>query len=335
MTDPNTTPALDTVTPENLTPIVVKTKLEQSLISIQSGIQTLNDKEAKLIYNTDHLQDIADFINGIKAAQKKVEAERVVLKNPYKTGGETVDAGAKLVNAELDKLLKKASTKYTEMANEQARLQKIQDDETKRIADIKAAMDITVMTYSTKAAEAKELPILLDLERRLNLETANEKKYQEFLPTLKTRCEAIRSLFTLQKQNLRQLEGLETEGAKALETGADDKLEEIEGKKEEITAKVEETRTKIQETAINQSTSVIPSSGVTQVFNTVKAKRTTVEYEVTDIQVLGKSWPGFVKLVIDEDAVKKYVASRKSEITDDNPEIKISGIRIFQKKSYV
>lgn len=335
MTDPNTTPALDTVTPENLTPIVVKTKLEQSLITIQSGIQTLIDKEAKLVYNSDNLQNIADYVAGVKKALAKLEEERVALKKPHKENGDAVDDGAKLVKTELNALLKKAGDKYTEMANEQARLKKIDDDETKRKSDIKTAIDTTIMTFSTKIAEAKNHPTLLDLERRLNLETANEKRYQEQLPDLKQRCEVIRSLLSLQKQNVKQLEGLETDGAKALETGADDKLEEIEGKKEEITAKVEETRTKIQETAINQSTSVIPSSGVTQVFNTVKAKRTTVEYEVTDIQVLGKSWPGFVKLVIDEDAVKKYVASRKSEITDDNPEIKISGIRIFQKKSYV
>jgi hypothetical protein len=319
---------------DNLTPIVVKTKLESALIAVQSGIQTLHDTESKLVYNSDHLQDIADFIAKVKGAIKKVEDERVTLKNPFKTGGETVDAGAKLVKSELDTMLKKAGDKYTEMVKEQARLKKIQDDEDARIKGIKDGMDNNIMSFSTKIAEAKDLQTLLDLERRLNLETANEKKYAEFLPAFKTRCEAIRSLLSLQKQNVKALGGLEKEGLEAADNGHDEKLEEIEGKKEEITGKVEEIRTRIQETAINQSTTTLPARA-TQVFNTVKAKRTTVEYEVTDIERLQKYKPEFVKLVINKEVVEEYVNSRKKEITDANPEILFHGIKIYQKKSYV
>lgn len=331
----NETPALPLVDKvENLTPIVVKSKLEKTLIAIESGIQTLTDKEAALVYNSDHLQEIADYVNVVKAAQKKLEAERVALKNPYKTGGETVDAGAKLVNAELDKLLKKAGDKYTEMAKEQARLQKIQDDEIKRVKDIKEAIDTTIMTYSTKIAEAKDLSTLLDLERRLNLETANEKRYQEQLPSLKERCEAIRSLLSLQKQNVRELEGLENQAANALETGQDEVLMEIESQKEEMGTKVEETRTKIQETAINQSITAQPSR-VTQVFNTVKPSRTTTEWTIIDMATFQKKHPDWVKVIAVDKSVDDYVKIRKAEITDDNPEIIVDGLRIFQQKKYI
>lgn len=317
-----------------LTPIVVKTKLENALIKVQSGIQTLTDKESKLVYNSDHLQDIADYVNEVKAAIKKVEDERVKLKNPYKTGGETVDAGAKLVSSELNGLLKKASDKYTEMAKEQARLKKIQDDEDARIKGIKDGMDNNIMSFSTKIAEAKDLPTLLDLERRLNLETANTTKYQESLPDFKTRCEAIRSLLSLQKQNVKQLSGLENEAIDAAETGIDGRLEEILDKKEEITAKVEETRTRIQETAINQSTSITPTRA-SQVFSTVKAKRTTVEWVIVDIELLFKKHPELVHLMANKEAIDEYVKTRKAEITDDNPEIKYDGLKIFQQKKFI
>lgn len=318
----------------NLTPIVVKTKLEQSLITIEAGIQTLHNAESKLVYNSDHLQDIADFISKVKEAKKKVEAERVALKKPHKDNGDAVDDGAKLVVSELDQMLKKAGTKYTAMVTEQNRLKKIQDDEDKRVKDIKEAIDTTIMTYSTKIAEAKDLPTLLDLERRLNLETANEKKYQEQLPDLKIRCEAIRSLLSLQKQNVKSLGGLEDEAALAFVTGADEKLEAIEAKKEEISGKVEETRTRIQETAINQSTASGPSRA-TQVYTTVKAKRTTVSWIIYDIELLFKKHPELVQLMANKDEIDAYIKTRKEEITDDNPEIKFDGLKIFLKKSYV
>jgi hypothetical protein len=324
----------DSLPAVNLTPTVVKTTIEKALISIEAGIQTLYDAESKLVYNSDHLQDIADFITKVKGAKAKVEKERVALKKPHKDNGDAVDDGAKLVSSELEKIIKKASEKYTAMVTEQNRLKKIQDDEDKRIKDIKDSMDNNIMSFSTKIAEAKSLTALLDLERRLNLETANEKKYQEYLPEFKTRCEAIRSLLSLQKQNVKALGGLENEAANALETGQDDKLEEIEGKKEEITAKVEETRTRIQETAINQSTATAPARA-TQVFNTVKAKRTTIDYEVTDIKLLLQNYATMVQLIPNKEAIELYIKSVKSQITDDNPEIKLPGLRIFQKKSYV
>lgn len=332
MTDTNSV-GLPVVTKEILTPTVVKTKLEATLIKIEAGIQTLNDEESKLVYNSDNLQEIADYVNKVKAAKAKVEKERVELKKPYKEGGETVDVGAKLVISELDKLLKKTGDKYTEMANEQARLKRIQDDEDKRIKDIKDGMDNNIMSFSTKIAEAKDLPTLLDVERRLNLETANEKKYQEFLPDLKQRCEAIRALLTLQKQNIKALGGLENEAVNALQTGSDEKLEEIEDKKEKITGKVDELRTRIQETAINQSTATTPARA-TQVFNTVKAKRTTVDWEIVDMALFYKKHPEMVTLTPNK-RVDEYVATRKEEITDEKPEILIDGLKIFQKKTYV
>lgn len=329
-----TPPVQDALTAVNLTPTVVKTKLESALITVQSGIQTLHDTESKLVYNSDHLQEIADFIAKVKTAKKKVEDERVSLKKPHKENGDAVDDGAKLVVSELDIMLKKAGTKYTEMVTEQNRLKKIQDDEDKRIKDIKDGMDNNIMSFSTKIAEAKDLPTLLDLERRLNLETAAEKKYQEFLPAFKTRCEAIRSLLSLQKQNVKTLAGLETEAGKASENGYDEKLEEIEGKKDEITAKVKETRTRIQETAINQSTVSTPSRA-TQVYNTVKPKRTTITWEVVDIELVSKKHPTWVILKTNDAVIDDYVKVRKGEITDDNPEIIIDGLKIFLHKSYV
>jgi len=330
-TSPDTIPAVNKA-PENLTPVVVKTKLESALIAVQSGIQTLHNTESKLVYNSDHLQEIADFIAKVKAAKKKVEDERVALKKPHKENGDAVDDGAKLVSKELDDMLKKAGTKYTEMVTEQNRLKKIQDDEDKRVKDIKDGMDNNIMSFSTKIAEAKDLPTLLDLERRLNLETANEKKYAEFLPDFKTRCEAIRSLLSLQKQNVKALGGLENEAANALETGQDDKLEEIEGKKEEITAKVEETRTRIQETAINQSTATAPARA-TQVFNTVKPKRQTWEWEITDMALFAKKYPLFVELVARKDVIDQMIREMKDNETIQ--EVEKDGIKIFLKKTFI
>lgn len=320
--------------PENLTPVLVKTKLEKALISIEAGIQTLTDKEAKLVYNSDHLQEIADYIAILKKALAKVEAERITIKKPHKDNGDAADEGANLVKAELNILLKKVSGKYTAMALEQARLKKIQDDEDKRVKDIKDSIDNLIMSFSTKIAEAKDLTTLLDLERRLNLETANEKRYQEQLPELKSRCEAIRSLLSLQKQNVKYLDGLEAEAGKALENGSDEILEEIEGKKERAIAKVEETRTRIQETAINQSTAP-KTTQVTQVYNTVKAKRTTVEYEIVDIKLLQKYQPHMVQLVPVKTILESWIGCLKDQITDEKPEMTIDGVRIYQQKKYV
>lgn len=329
MSNENTS-VLATKTEGNLTPTIVKSKLEVALTKISTGISKLTEAESKLVYNEDHLQDVADFIAGLKKAKKAVEDQRVVMKEPALQEGRIIDSGAKLVNNELKTILTRASTKYDAMCRAIEKRKAEAKAESDRIAGIKTTIDNTVLDFSTKIASASNIDTLLDVERRMNLETANEKRYSEFLPDLKARVEAIRPLLALQKQNVRQLSELD----KQAETAPDDTLMEILEKKEQLEAGLTELGTRIQETAINQTSSSQPEQAKEE-FPEVAVKRRTWKYEITDIQKLQKAHPEFVEMIVKDDEVKALLKAKiEAGETKGKEELIYSGIKFFVDKKY-
>jgi len=321
------TDTIQTTPTTDLTPELVKSKLQICLTKASQSIQGLHDTESKLVYNEDNLGVIKLFIENCKSAQKTVDAERVKLKEPYLQGGRTVDAGAKLISTDLDAIILKANTAYQKLCSEVARKQQEAENERLRIAGIRQQMNNFKTAYATKIAEAKTSAEIVSIERLFNLESANTKRYAEFIEEFRTDCEAIRSHLRVQKEKVKELEDLEKQAKIASENGSDEQILEIMDKKEVLVAEIAEKAINIQETAVNQASQ--PTESAEVILPVIpKGGRRLWKYEVVDIKAAAKA--GLTKTVIDEQKVDEILKQKRENET----EVMENGIRYFVERKW-
>lgn len=291
------------------TPEIYKGKLVLALSKVETTIQGLHNAESQLVYNEDNLDKIGEFVEKGKKALKIIEDERIRLKEPSLLEGKNIDAGAKLISVDLQALVNKVDKKKQEIAAQKAAKALIEKEaEDKKIATL-ALIDNFIISYTEKIASSTTISELVGHERMINLETANEKRYGEYLPTLKTRAAAIRALLAAQKLSVSQLAVLEKEVTTATETGADDKAMDAMGKIDEIKATIHQQKINIVETGVGQAT----NSGYAEQVKTESPKpaRRTWSYEATDLPLLYKKNPELVTLSLNDKAVKELMAKKK------------------------
>lgn len=313
--------------PQSLTPEIVKSKLQIVLTKTEQSIQALHDKKKELVFNEDNLEVIKNYLDGCRKIVKTVEEERVKLKEPYLQGSRTVDAGAKLINVEVEGLIADVDKQYQKLCKEVAEKQRLAELEVQRVKTIRESMDNFKLSFSAKIADAKTSTELVAIERLVNLETGNKNKYQEFLEEFATDCKAIRSLITAQKEKVRVLEDLEKQQQEAAKNNDDGAFLEIEDKKEQIIAQVEENKVIIQETASNQAQKATDSG--TQFFPKIPTGgRRLWRYEVIDMKAAEKA--GLTITIINEAKVKEVLADKR----DKGVEVTENGIRYFIDQKY-
>lgn len=313
----------------NLTPEIVKSKLQLCLTKAEQSIQSLHDTESKLVYNEDNLGLIKLFIDNCKATQKTVDAERVKLKEPYLQGGRVVDAGAKLLSTDLDLIIQKANAPYQKLCVEVERKRREVEAEKQRVATIRGYMDNFKIEYSVKISDAKTSKELVDIERRINLETGNSNRYQELLPEFKTLCEPIRSLLTAQKNKVRELEELEITAREAAETGNDEVYLEVQDKKEALEAQIAETRVSVQETATTQAQTATMQAEV--VLTVVpKGGRSTWKWNIVDEKAATKR--GWTQIIPFKEKIDEFLKQKREDGIEE--EFVESGVHFFIQKVY-
>lgn len=317
----------DTLQTTILTPEIVRSKLQIALTRVEKTIQNFHDREATLVYNEDCLEEIKEFIEDIKEAKRLVDAERKRLKEPSLIEGRNIDAGAKLVDGQLDEVLAKANIPYQKLCAEVERKRIEAEKEKQRVAAIREQMNSFKSTYAVKISDAKTSQELVALERMINLETANKNRYQEFLQEFADDCRAIRSLLADQKIKVRELEELERKANLAAENGSDEEILQIMEKKEAVEAQIAEKKVNIQEEALKQATT--PTETATVIIPMIpKGGRKLWRYEVVDWKAAQKA--GLTKLVIDEEKVD----ARLKEIRESETELTENGIRYFMERRF-
>lgn len=321
-----TSPQASTVE-QNLTPEIVKSKLQIALSKTEQSIQLLHDAEKELVYNEDNLELVSQFLKNAKAAKALVESERKKLKEPSLQEGKTIDAGAKLLDTELDTVIAKANVPYQKLCAEVERKQREAEAEVLRVKTIRDTMDKFKIDYSLKISEAKTSKELVEIERRINLETANKSKYQEFLTEFSENVQAIRSLIAGQKEKVRELEALELQASHASENGLDEQYLEIQDKKEALESKIAENRINLQETALSQATNATASATVILPL-IPKGSRKLWKFQVVDWKAAEKA--KLTKIIIDEEKVGEILKKKR----DLETEVIEDGIRYFIEKRF-
>ena len=312
-------------TVQNLTPEVVKGKLQIALTKVEQSVQALNDAEGNLVYNEDNLAEIKNFIENCKKAEKIVDDERKALKEPFLQGGRAVDDGAKLLTNDLAAVKQKALTQYTKLCQEVERKRQEAELEKQRVVAIRNQMDNFKIEYSSKIADAKTSKELVDLERRINLETANKNRYQEFLPEFTEGCKAIRSLLRDQKEKVREMEELERRSKEAAVNGSDEQILDIMEQKEALEAKIAEKRVLIQTEATNQASQPTESA---EIILPIISSRQYWKWEMTSEKEATKA--GLTLVTPNKEKIDEILKQKREE----GKECVENGIRYFVERKY-
>lgn len=194
-----------------------------------------------------------------------------------------------------------------------------------------------IVDFSNKVAtlitESKTDADIVLIEKMIGSEKVKSTVYQEFLPELIERCDALRPQIKIQKENIRQLKALEEKEKIAIESGNIVAATEILEKKEELQSLIEETTIRIHETAFDQATSI--DIVAPEVVEVAPKGRTNWKWRVDDIRLLAKKAPGFVKMVPDEDAIARLLAEKRLDGSlKDKLEENWNGIVFFNDKSF-
>jgi hypothetical protein len=313
------------VTTQPQLPATIKAKFNIALL--ESKFQELENRKSALVFNEDNIEEIKKFLTDIRQGEMKVEAVHKVGKEPSLLEGRNWDLGK---NTTLGL--------YAVIKNEvQPKFEKLcKDIEQKRIdaarETIKNGIETNALNFASRIANCKTSEELTNLERQINLEKGRKDKYQEFADNAVERYNQLNSLLAEQKIEVRKLEKLEQERIEAEKQKDDEKLLQIAEQKEVLETKIEEQKIVVQETAINQS--LQDQFELAEVLlPTIKAKRTTIEYEVVDIKETLKDKPDWVILTPNKDVLNEYTKFLKETSTTD-VDVVINGIRFYTKKTY-
>lgn len=309
-----------------------KSVLQLALIKVEKSVQALNDIEATLIYNEDHLVTIKQFIDNCKEAGSIVEKERVRIKNPAKVEGDNIDAGSKLIKGEIEILQAKAQTKYTELNLAILKKKEDQAKEEKRVKDIQDGMAANVTNFSVKIADCKTNEQLLAVERLINLEKGRKEKYQEFLPEMVEKLNTLTPLLTSQKENIKELDKLNVAEAQAIQSGDAEAAAVIAEKKEEIDYKVQETKVNVTETAIRTTNVQSAYPSVSVVLPDVKVSRRQWKAELVKGEEAKALKAGLLDVELNPRTWRSVLETLKETgVLKDKKEYTLNGVRYFEE----
>ncbi len=315
---------------QSTTPTVIKSKFDLALT--QHKFQTLQTKADALVFNEDNLQEISDFLKSLKPIEKAINEVHKVGKEDALRIGREWDAAKRDFLAILSAIEEKPQTEYSRICREieQKRLQ--QEQERQRIQSIKNGIETNALMFAQMIANCKTSEELTNLERKINLEKGRKEKYQEFLEDAVNRYNELNTLLAEQKTEVRKLEKLEQGRIEAEKQKDDYKLLQLAEQKEILETKIEEQKIVVQETAISQSLN--DTFEVAEVvLPTIKPKRTTIEWEVVNIQETLRKQPDWVEILPNKDILNEKTKQLKEESKSD-VDVVINGIRFYTKKTY-
>lgn len=314
----------DTVPPE------IKSKFNLALTS--ASFQKIADEEMLLVYNEDNVSIIKSFIDKTKELKKVIEATHKSGKEEALKIGKNWDAAKNSFLAQIDAIVDKPYSKYVNLCQSIAQKQREAEIEKKRVDDIKLGIENNAVNFSMKIAGCETTEQLLAIERTINLEKTRKDKYAEFLQDAIETFNPLNEILKNQKLVVKQAEDLAAQKLAAEASGDDEKLLEVMEKQEANVQQIESNKITVQEKATEQPLRSFAS--YTPISTpTVKPKRTTWEWEISDIAITSKKMPSWVVMNTVDDKINEYLAGKKAEGIDGD-EFTVAGIRFFKKVTY-
>jgi len=312
---------------QSLTPELVKSKLQIVLTKTEQSIQALHDKKKELVFNEDNLEVIKSYLDGCRKIVKTVEEERTKMKEPYLQGGRTVDAGAKLISAEVEGLIADVDKQYQKICKEVAEEARKAETEKQRKANILSEIDNFFIAQSQAIANATDPQELVRIEKLIGSHKS-AARYGEFLPLMAQKAQILAELIRTAKDAIKKIAELRAKESLAEASGDDQAILDSREAQEQLLAKISEIGEVVQTEAINMAV----NSGVVEpeilTPSAPKPRRVSYKYQIIDEKLAAKA--GLMKLVPDEEKIDAILAGKRK----DGIECTENGIRYYKHFDY-
>lgn len=300
---------------------------KNSYLELQKKINSFQVSE-------DNVEQAAVILTEFRKLYKVVDKVHEEKKKPFLDAGRLYDTAKNDFKKLLDGLYSPFNQKYIKVVQDVETRRRKEEAEKLRVDNIKKGIESNIMTFSSRIAACETSKDLIDVERRINLESGaaqTKVKYAEFLPEYQAKLKGLATLIADQKEKVKAIEDLLV---KAADVDDEYEQEEIMEQIENMNIAIDENKIKVQEDAVDSATSMEVVDAVTM-FPNVGARRSTWHYEVEDIKALQKALPHLVKLVPDDEKIKELLKTKKTDGSlNGKEELVYFGIKFYQKKLY-
>ena len=324
---------LELITAELKTELL-KEEWEKKLQAVESMVVTPgNLKECK-----EKLDTLRDAIEKGKEIYKNRKA-------PLLTVAKLWDKGKKDTLDSLDVIWEAKLKEVVTVANQMVADRRRQLQEEERIRDINAAIQRFILDQSQLIAAAKDPDWIVTIEKTLGAEKRRASVYQEFLPVLAERIDALRPLIKAQKERIRQFKELEAELEQIKAQEVSNTLE-VDGKMKALEAEIAQARGELMDNAIKQS---VPLDVIVPEAYTMddileprrrdwkwKLQGDTEEEQAKSLARLYKKMPNLVDVIPNTKKIKSYMKLlQKDGLFNGRTEFPTDwGITYFQDTQY-
>jgi len=317
---------------QNLSLEVVKGKINMELTA--TNYQKLLQDAENIHFTRDNIGGEYGCLKALRDVLKKAATIKTEGKKPYLDACKAWDNAYNSIIAPIEDVLARKTSEFTQLATSIQRENQEAENEKKRVSDIKTLITNKKIEFGNKASNATSLNELVLLEKAIGSEKNRTGTYQEFIKELISSLDDLRPIIKLQKENIQRLNQLADESKKAHESGDDQKLLDLETEKELANQRIEESRYNVQSTAL-QSNGTDVATIEAEPIKTVKPRRTTIAYEITDALKLQKKHPNFFTLTPVDSEIKEWLKGFKSDFEkSDNSQVLFDGIRVYKKELY-
>lgn len=317
-------------------PAVIISKFNIAMTNAK--MQEVADAAAALEYNEDNLVPIANTLKDIRSLEKKID-------EVFKLGKESAlqecrnwDLAKNSFLATINNIKTLPQAKYDTICRE-VEVKRINAEREKtRLASIRTGIEQNKIKFANDIANCKTSEEITNIERLINLEKSRDK-YEELKGEAAEAFTLLNEDVRTQKLLVKEMEALVAKQKLADESGDDETYLAIAEKLETKETEIAQARIEIQESVLNTEPTFAPHE---EVYNTVKASRTTWKAVVVNEQDAYKKNPELFELLLIADKIKEKIAALKSDGKlsnlpyNENGEISYveNGIKYFESKKY-
>jgi ribosomal protein S19 len=249
--------------------------------------------------------------------------------NPYKEAWQNDNAAKKSLLTPVEEVLSRKKSELAKIAKEIAdENAKIEAEKQKAAAEELAANNF-FLSISQQVASAETDFEIVRIEKLIGAHSAK--------PLYKEKAETLKPIISKQKEHIRKLDALKEQEKKAEQSGDDEKVMQLREQQEAVEAKKSETTEAVQMAAIK--TAETPSAIFPEVVGqtTVKAARTYIKWEVTDINELYKKIPELVTLIPNKEAIDLLLSQHREKLAEKKEkfiEVNSNGLRFYEDKKW-
>lgn len=321
---------LSPVTPEG-----AKQRMVIALTKLSISTQKMQNEADSLVFNEDQesLDAIKFFIEKGKKAEKAIEDEHKIGKEPFLLAGRAWDTAKKDLLSVIGEIKNPVITKYTALCNDIDRKKREMEQKEAKKRQILADIEASILTFSQKIADCTSKKELTDVERLINLEKSESRatRYGDFHEKAIERFnEVLIPIIRDQKSKIEEREKLQEELKKETDP---EKFDELKDKLEQKENEILQNKVEVQQNALNPvvSAPVEPD----YISPSVDIKRTDVVPEIVDINQVFKKQRDLLKIELKVADAKKIGNTLKAAgAFGDKDEIIVDGIKFTIKKSW-